>query len=335
MASAGKALFENAAIGAVHEVAVDTYAVNAPFWGFPNVVYFLASGGKWALIDTGVSTTPSESIGPFLESRGGFGSLELVLGTHGHVDHIGGNGWVKEHAPQARFALGALDTGWAEDVDRHYCQLYEYGSPGEWKPDAASEELIRRSCGEPVAIDHPLVGGEILTFGSGREIEAVHLGAHSPGQMLYLDATSGTAFSGDAIQERGIFNTESNSRDFPMYRTIPDYIRSLERVRTSAPDRLCTAHAGIFSGVEADSFIDGALSWTAELSSLLQAIASRLSDFSLEQIVAEVHLARPEYAVILQIWVTTSEHLDELVRSGFLFPYFADKEKRWSVTRRP
>jgi hypothetical protein len=75
-------------IGASKLIAKDTYAVNAPFRGFPNVVYVLAGGGRWALSDTEVSETPQASIGRVLEEHDRYESLELVLGTHGHVGQI-------------------------------------------------------------------------------------------------------------------------------------------------------------------------------------------------------------------------------------------------------
>lgn len=324
-------LFQGAPAGATELIAPGTFAVNAPFWGYPNIVYFLESGGKWALIDTGVSETPKESIGPFLEAHGGFESLELVLGTHGHVDHVGGNGWVKERAPNARFALGTLDTAWAEDFDRHYCQLYEYGFPGPWKPDTATEAFVRAACGEPVAIDYPLLGGETLRFGAGREITTLHLGAHTPGQMLYIDQLGGSVFSGDAVQLMGVFNSQTKIRDFPMYRTVGDYLSSLEKIRTALLDRLCTAHAGVYSVSEAKIFIDSAIEWTFDFTNSLREAAVLLGDFSLEQMVAHLHKMNPEYSLSFQIRVTTAEHLDEMVRAGDLSPRIEFREKRWSV----
>jgi glyoxylase-like metal-dependent hydrolase (beta-lactamase superfamily II) len=171
----------------------------------------------------------------------------------------------------------------------------------------------------------------VLSFGAGREIETVHLGAHSPGQMLYIDRASASIFSGDAVQQAGIFNSQSNTRDFPMYRTVHDYLRSLETIRTARLDRLCTAHAGIYTYEEADRFIDSAYEWTAEYTDVLRAAAAALGDFSLEEMVARVHQLRPEYSVSLQIRVTTAEHLDELVRAGVLSPRIESGEKRWSV----
>lgn len=322
----------DAPLGDVREIAADTFALNASFWGFPNVVYLLRSGRAWALVDSGIAETPALAIAPFLCANGGWESLELVLGTHGHLDHIGGNGWLKQHAPAARFALGALDAGWAEDVERHYVQLYVHGAPGQWRPDPATELAVRAACGTPVAIDHPLVGGEVLTFGDGREIEARHLGAHSPGQILYLDRQTGCAFSGDAVQGPGTLSVTTGQQDFPMYRTPVDYLRSLETIRSAAPAVLCTAHRGVHRGEPVTELLDESISWLAAFDDELRDITAARGDLGLEEAVDAVLERRPGYARGLQVRVTTAEHLDGLVRDGHLQPYLRGTQKRWRTT---
>ncbi|PPF77031.1 hypothetical protein C5B96_16075 [Subtercola sp. Z020] len=327
--------FAGRPLGFSREVADGVFAVNAAFWGFPNVVYFLRSGRTWALVDSGVAETPARAIAPFLEQHGGFGSLELVMGTHGHVDHIGGNAWLKQHAPQARFALGALDTDWAEDPHRHYETLYVHGAPGGWRPDSETEQVVREAIGGPVAIDHPLVGGEVLTFGLGREIETVHLGAHSPGQTLYIDRMTGCAFSGDAVQGAGIMNTSTGLRDFPMYRTLSDYRASLEAIRSLRPALLCTAHAGIHERGDVDGFIDRALAWGVRFTETILDIATEHGSFSMEELVEHLGERMPEYALILQVRVTAGEHLNALVARGDLVPTMEGGAKRWTRRQAP
>ncbi|MCU1405305.1 MAG: hypothetical protein JWQ43_1608 [Glaciihabitans sp.] len=324
-------LFQRGPRGAFAEIAEDTFGVNGSFWGFPNVLYLLRSGSAWTLIDAGIAETPEHSIAPFLEGRGGVESIEFVLGTHGHLDHIGGNGWIKLHSPKTRFGLGALDAGWAENVELHYHQLYELGAPSNWQPDDATSDLIREACGEPVAIDRPFVGGEVVTFGEGRQIDAIHLGAHSPGQMMYVDRLTGIAFTGDAVQNAGILSETTGERDFPMYRTVSDYRRSLEIIRAQNATMLCTAHAGIFLQDDVDAFIDDAYEWMTAFDNRIQEIAGTLRDFSLEEMVASLGEMMPEYALTLQVRVTTSEHLDGFVRRGTLHPYIAFGNKRWRV----
>ena len=323
--------FDGVELGSEIEIADGIYGVYAPFWGYPNVVYFIQSGKSWALVDTGIAETPEAFIAPFLKRHGGFDSLELVMCTHGHLDHIGGNSWVKENSPKAKFAIGARDAGWAEDVNRHYGQLYEYGAPGGWRPDPESETAVRAACGGPVAIDYPLHGGEILQFGEGRKIEASFLGAHTPGQTLYRDLDTNCIFTGDSIQNEGIFNSNSKQRGFPMYGNSRDYRKSLDVISSVPYSLICTAHAGMFEGKNAAKLLDDSIKWVDDFSVIIKKLATQLEDFSIEEIVVMVSKEYPVHENSLQIRVTTSEHLTDLVVSGFLSPHMSGTEKRWKI----
>ena len=323
--------FEGVGLGSEIEVAEGVFGVYAPFWGYPNVLYFIQSGKSWALIDTGIAETPEAFIEPFLKKHGGFESLELVMCTHGHLDHIGGNSWVKERAPKAKFAIGARDAGWAEDVNRHYGQLYEYGAPGGWRPDPDSEIAVRAACGGPVAIDYPLHGGEILEFGEGRKIETSFLGAHTPGQTLYHDLKTNCIFTGDSIQNEGIFNSNSKQRGFPMYGNSRDYRKSLAVISSTPYSKICTAHAGMFEGNLAAKLLGDSSKWVDDFTECVKKLAIQLTDFSIEEIVVMVSKEYPVHENGLQIRVTTSEHLTDLVASGFLSAHMSGKEKRWKI----
>jgi len=86
------------------EVTEGIYAVDAPFWGYPLTLYFVRDR-EWAVVDTGVADTVTDFIAPFMAERGGVEALDLALCTHGHVDHVGGNGALKAASPRIRFAV--------------------------------------------------------------------------------------------------------------------------------------------------------------------------------------------------------------------------------------
>jgi glyoxylase-like metal-dependent hydrolase (beta-lactamase superfamily II) len=318
--------------GATREVAEGVFAVSTPFWGYPLTLYFLRSGDRWAVVDTGIATTPAEFIAPFLAERGGLESLELVLGTHGHVDHVGGNGALKAMAPHARFALHERDLGWAENVDRHIAQLYAYGEPEAWQLDADVDGALRGALGDPAAIDHILGDEDEVVFGDGRRIAVTHVGGHAPGHVVFGDVATGTVFCGDVLQGPGALNAESGLRDFPMYRTMHDYLAALETVRGLGAEPLCTAHAGVLTGAAIDAGVNASRDWALGFHELLRELVHRERSFTLAEMVAAVSAARPEHTVSLQIHVTTAEHLDALTRSGELRPSIADGIKRWTAT---
>jgi glyoxylase-like metal-dependent hydrolase (beta-lactamase superfamily II) len=318
--------------GVAREIAEGVFAVATPFWGYPLTLYFVRSGDRWAVIDSGIATTPAEFIVPFLAERGGLEALELVLGTHGHVDHVGGNGALKAMAPHVRFALHERDVGWAENVDRHMAQLYAYGEPDAWRLDADTDRVLRGGLGAAAAIDHILGDEDEISFGDGRRIAVTHVGGHAPGHVLFHDAATATVFCGDALQGRGALTPATGLRDFPMYRTMHDYLNALETVRGLGAERLCTAHADVLIGETVEACVNASRDWALSFHALLRELVQRERTFTLAQMVAAVSAARPEYAISLQIHVTTAEHLDALTRSGELRPCIADGIKRWTAT---
>jgi len=321
----------DAAPGEVSEIADGVIAINAPFWGFPNVVYALMGDeDRFSLIDTGVSETPALALDAFIREHGGYDAIRYVFGTHAHLDHIGGNAWIAERSSSARFVIGAKDVAWAEDPDLHFEQLYVHGCPGHWRPDAAAEAQIRRGIGSRVPVDVPLYGGERIVS-DGRAVRAVALGSHTPGQMLYVDEASGLAFTGDAIQGDGALN-DAGFRDFPMFGNIRDYRAALTRIRESGFELLCTAHAGVFDRAAGDRFLDDSLAFAAQLDDELRQLAQMLGSFALEGLVESYLTTHSEYANGLQIRVTLAEFANDLVAEGVLVPSFDDDVKVWTST---
>jgi len=315
------------------EVADGIFEVQAPFWGYPLSLYFVQSGDRWAVVDTGINTTPAAYIEPFMREHGGMDALELVLLTHGHVDHVGGNSELAKLAPHVRFALHEADLAWAENVDRHFNQLYTFGEPEAWSPDAATADAVRTACGNAVAINHILSDGDVIAFGGGREIGVSHVGGHSPGEVLFRDRATGAVFPGDALQGSGAMNTETGKRDFPMYRTVRQYLAALDRVTALEPEVLCTAHQRSFTGDDIAIAVEASRAWTVGFTEELTSLLRTSGSLTLAEAAAAVSEARPEHAVSLQIHVTTAEHLNELVRRGHAHPTIDEGVKRWTWNR--
>ncbi|NDF53660.1 MAG: MBL fold metallo-hydrolase [Proteobacteria bacterium] len=63
---------------------------------------YLVEGTRRALIDTGTTDSPTQAIAPALAKLGRrIEDIDLVLNTHGHIDHAWGNGEFKRLAPHA------------------------------------------------------------------------------------------------------------------------------------------------------------------------------------------------------------------------------------------
>src|SRR5919198_2951372 len=101
------------------EVRERVVRIQAPYAG--NAVHlYLVRGEKLALIDSGASDSPENAVGPALRELGlDWSDLDYLLNTHGHKDHAGGNGELKEFAPQVEIALHRADVYLAAGPQAH------------------------------------------------------------------------------------------------------------------------------------------------------------------------------------------------------------------------
>lgn len=112
-------------------------------------------------------------------------TVELILNTHGHFDHIGANAGLKE-------STGAPLLIHKDDVkllQMAKIQATTYGLPAEDSPLPDTE----------------LQGGEILTFGA-QTLEVFHTPGHSPGCVCFY--REGLLISGDTLFAGSVGRTD-------------------------------------------------------------------------------------------------------------------------------
>ncbi len=112
-------------------------------------------------------------------------TVELILNTHGHFDHIGANAGLKE-------STGAPLLIHKDDVkllQMAKMQAETYGLPAEDSPSPDTE----------------LQGGETLTFGE-QTLEVLHTPGHSPGCVCFY--REGLLVSGDTLFAGSVGRTD-------------------------------------------------------------------------------------------------------------------------------
>jgi len=121
-------------------------------------------------------------------------SLEpaMILNTHGHADHIGGNSVIRDTWPSAEIAIGQGDA----------CML------------VSAELNLSAGFGLPVTsppADRQLRHGDVVRV-AGWEFEVRDAPGHSPGHVVYVcrQTTPHFVLAGDVLFQAGVGRT-----DFP------------------------------------------------------------------------------------------------------------------------
>lgn len=117
----------------------------------------------------------------FLRDQGK--TVAVVLNTHGHIDHIGGNQALKDAFPQAPLAIGAGDAFMLSD------------------PAANLSALLEVPLVSPPA-DRLLREGDVVEA-AGVRLEVVDLPGHSPGHVVFVCRENPVVVFGGDVLMRG------------------------------------------------------------------------------------------------------------------------------------
>lgn len=161
---------------------------------------YLVEGERKALIDTGMLTTPQADITPYLAYFGHRPEeVDLILNTHGHNDHTGGNLEMQRvSATGAPIWLHRADTYMVEDpghlFDIYHVPIYRLMEREE-ELAAARERFVARIPTQTVA--RTLVEGDTIDLGAGVELRVVELPGHTLGSIGYYWEREGILLGGD------------------------------------------------------------------------------------------------------------------------------------------
>jgi glyoxylase-like metal-dependent hydrolase (beta-lactamase superfamily II) len=145
-----------------------------------------ASGRRAMVVDPGIG---SEPVAEILAARGL--SVELILNTHGHLDHVACNAFFKR-TTGAPIAIHAADQPFLRNVG---LQASMYGLSAEESPPA----------------DIELVEGRGLTF-DGETFEVIHTPGHTPGGVCLR--RDGQMLVGDTLFAGSVGRTDLPGGDW-------------------------------------------------------------------------------------------------------------------------
>jgi glyoxylase-like metal-dependent hydrolase (beta-lactamase superfamily II) len=165
-----------------------------------NSVIFAAPAG-WIIVDTGRHRAHTETLLDFVERSGK--PLAVVINTHWHLDHVGGNVLIRKRAPQARImASGAIEdalSGFlADSRERLESLIRSADTPAEDRARYRIDfDLIE--AGEQLAPDEVIARSGTRSI-AGRELE-LHLETHAvtAGDVWLLDPRTRVLVAGDLV----------------------------------------------------------------------------------------------------------------------------------------
>src|SRR5579859_6772500 len=161
------------------------YRIQAPYDGNA-VLLYLVRGAKTALIDSGAADSPLAAVEPALRELGlDWLDLDLLLNTHGHADHAGGNGELKASAPGVQIGIHPADGYLLAGPDAHLHSPTD-GSEAMrlmGRDDLLRERevVLRRVVGRSAGIDRELVDGDTVDLGDDVRLSVVHTPGHTAG----------------------------------------------------------------------------------------------------------------------------------------------------------
>jgi glyoxylase-like metal-dependent hydrolase (beta-lactamase superfamily II) len=149
-------------------------------------VAWLPGRGEAVVIDPGLEP---ELIRDFLRDQGL--SAAAILNTHGHADHIAGNGAMKQAFPDAPLVIGARETPMLDSAERNLSAAFGL-------------EII-----SPPA-DRTVAEGDVVEA-AGLRFDVLDVPGHSPGHIVYVfRGPPCLVFGGDVLFRGGVGRT-----DFP------------------------------------------------------------------------------------------------------------------------
>ena len=198
-----------------------------PYLGQFVDTYLLQTEHYNILIDTGLKSG-EDALRPYLSD----GRQSIVLLTHGHWDHIGGDALVKSMGGQ--IWASELDLPWLTDFKLHW----QIGF-GQFQNDVTVPperwDTFWGEVGEVVEIDRYLKDGDVLTF-DDLTIQVIGLPGHSKGCLGYYVKSLDVLFTGDALMHTGFFG------GLAQYYCYADYCKSMEKIVALKPQTVYTAH---------------------------------------------------------------------------------------------
>src|SRR5690348_1757528 len=241
----------------ISEVHPGIYEIFLPLPMRPTIinVYLIDCHGAWALVDTGMNTPDSvATLEDALKQDGiKLEDLDLLIGTHHHVDHFGTSAIIKQRS-NATTLLHQFET---ERVTRMLAMgppaaspeakefFVTHGFPIEQYPlEGMRPVWMGTGAYSPVPQpDKYLADGDVIAIGD-RQLEIIWTPGHAPGHCVIYLRKEKVMIVGDHLLPKitphvGIYPDSSGD-------PLGDFINSQMKVQRYDVEHVLPAHGGVY-----------------------------------------------------------------------------------------
>ena len=299
----------------VHQLATDyPHCCGLPLW-----LHVVRDGDELVLLDAGTSRTTEAATEPELAALGiALDDLSLVVNSHAHPDHMGGNE-VLNARTRARFAAPAAEVARLEDNDLLVEQLWG-ASPEAYELPAADRAETVDLLGGRVRIDHLLRDGDRVPTASG-SLVVIETSGHSPGHIALLHEPSRTLFSFDDVQGRGVPFLDSDLWLGPLYEDVSRYRAGLLRLLDLEFDALVPSHGDPLDASAGRQRIEESLTWVDDVDAHARILLRRRGSLDVAELAGSIGTELGNFGgICLQTAQMARAHLDQLTRAGLVAP---------------
>lgn len=181
-----------------------------------------------ALIDSGYVTHSKQTLA-LIEAALEGDNLDVLVNTHLHSDHCGGNAALQHAYP-------GMSTFIPPGLSEHV---------GTWNPQALTYTPTGQSC-PPFVFDAVLVPGTEIRLG-GMQWQIHAAPGHDPHSVILFEAASRVLISADALWERGFGVVFPELEGVDAYKEVG---ATIDLIETLAPRIVIPGHGSAFSTVD-------------------------------------------------------------------------------------
>jgi glyoxylase-like metal-dependent hydrolase (beta-lactamase superfamily II) len=224
----------------IKEVEKGIFLIKERFYRGHANLYFVKGRGKNLLIDTGTGIIDIKPVLPVHAEL-------MVVNTHAHYDHCGGNWSFKEIYIHKNEKEAAMHPTKINTLSTHMKEKFFTGKP--FHNFKVSNYKIR-----PHKNIKTISDGEVINLGN-RKFIVIHTPGHSPGSICLYDDESNILFSGDTVyKEDPFFN-------FPPFSTK----KFVESLKTLSKLEIRTVFPGHYEILNEKGFSEAAKRIYSEL----------------------------------------------------------------------